>query len=402
MIIAELKTLRTKEQKGDDFMSSELQVRDFHCNNCGAPLDIPKNSKGKVVCPSCKTECVIEGLVKNAEIQAKENINSGIPLYTEQTQLNQLLVNILTSSPDMPLDLLEKAVVIKEEHICIPAYLYYCNGMAGFTYEAGNQREHKTAIDLGDRTRVEKEQYTEWTQMSSTASTTATLIASGNKEYSSIVKKLYMTLDSNQLVDIEDLDYPFDVQTMAYNLPQSAAFNEYVKPYMDSLLEQKAIESLNGKTYRNVTMGGSNVQKDEIIRVFLGLYHIVYQYNGKDYSVYVTGDGKNYMYDDVPVDAERQKTLQDKQASMNAVPNKHKWFMIGAIICAIAALFTMGITLIGTVVCIVFYVKFKKEYDSAQAVIQKDIDDFVGQVDSVKQQFMQKGQPLNGIYSINQ
>ena len=51
---------------------STMQVRDFHCNNCGAPLSIPKNSKGKVVCPSCKTECIIEGLVKNSEIQAKE------------------------------------------------------------------------------------------------------------------------------------------------------------------------------------------------------------------------------------------------------------------------------------------------------------------------------------------
>ena len=48
-------------------------VQDFKCNGCGAPLPIPKNSKGHVKCPSCKTECVIEGLVKNAEIAAKEN-----------------------------------------------------------------------------------------------------------------------------------------------------------------------------------------------------------------------------------------------------------------------------------------------------------------------------------------
>ena len=56
--------------KEDLFMGA---VQDFKCNGCGAPLPIPKNSKGHVKCPSCKTECVIEGLVKNAEIAAKEN-----------------------------------------------------------------------------------------------------------------------------------------------------------------------------------------------------------------------------------------------------------------------------------------------------------------------------------------
>lgn len=381
-------------------MLSEMQVRDFHCNNCGAPLEIPRNSKGKVICPSCKTECVIEGLVKNAEIQEKENINSGIPLQADGLVLNQHIVNILANSPCMPLDVFEKAVIIKEEHICVPAYLYYCNAMAAFTYEAGNQREHKTAIDLGDRTRVEKEQYTEWTQMSSTVSTTATLLASGNREYSEVIQELYMHLDPNQLIDIEDLDYPFDVQTASYNLPQSAAFNEYVKPYMEKLLEQQAIDSLNGKTYKNISMGGSNIQKDEIIRVFLGLYHIIYEYNGKQYSVYITGDGQNYTTDDVPVDSQRQQIIAEKEAAKNAVKNKHKWFMIGAIICTIAALFTMGITLIGTIVCIVFYVKFKKEYNSAQSVIQQEIDSLVGEAEQAKQQFLQKKQPLNGIYSV--
>lgn len=58
------------------------------------------------------------------------------------------------------------------------------------------------------------------------------------------------------------------------------------------MLAIKAEESLNGKTYKNLVMGGSNIQKDEIIRIFLGLYHIVYEYNGKQHSVYITGDGK--------------------------------------------------------------------------------------------------------------
>lgn len=386
---------------------SSLQIRDFHCNNCGAPLEIPKNSKGKVVCPSCKTECVIEGLVKNSEILSKENINSGIMLQSEPATLNQRVVEILTSSPAMPLDVLEKAVVTKEEHICVPSYLYYCNASAAFTYEAGNIREHKTAIDRGDYTQVEKEQYMEWSQMSSTASTTATLVASGNREYSDIVRKLYMHLDPNALVDIEDLEYPFDIQTSVYNLPQAAAFNEYVKPYVEKLLEKKAEDSLNGKTYRNISMGGSNVQKDEVIRIFLGFYHIVYEYNNKEYSVYVTGDGKNYVYDDVPTDPERAKILEGmeekKKNASNSVKSHHGWFIAGMIAFIALGIFVSGWLMIFALPCLICYCvfnsKYKKKLNTVLDPINKEIADFKAQPDVVKQQFIQSGRPLNGIYS---
>lgn len=390
-------------------MSSELQVRDFHCNNCGAPLEVPKNSKGKVVCPSCKTECVIEGLVKNSEIQSKENINSGIMLQMDTSELNQCVVSALTSSPIMPLDALEKAVVTKEEHICVPAYLYYCNASASFTYEAGNIREHKTAIDRGDYTTVEKEQYMEWTQMSSTASTTATLVASGNREYSEIIRQLYMHLDPNRLIDVEDLEYPFDVQTATYNLPQAAAFNEYVKPSVEKVLEEKAKESLNGKTYRNISMGGCNVQKDEVIRVFLGFYHIVYEYNNKRYSVYVTGDGQKYVYDDVPTDPERERILAEmeakKETARKSVKGFHGWFIPAMIVSFILGLgfdaFALGIILaVGFLVCfIVFKSKYNKKLNTVLDPINKEIEDFKAQPEMVKQQFIQSGRALNGIYS---
>lgn len=380
-------------------MATEMQLKDFHCNNCGSPLSIPNNSKGIVVCPSCKTECVIEGLVKNSEIQAKENINSGISINADISTLHTGVIQAITSSMYMPLDALEKTVVTKKEHICIPAYLYYCNGMASFTYEAGNEREHKTAIDRGDYTTVEKERYTEWTQMSSSVSTTATVIASGNREYASIIQNLYMHLDPNTLIDVEDLEFPYDVQTLSYNLPQSAAFNEYVKPYMDQKLKEQVDVSLNGKTYRNVSMGGSSIQKDEIVRIFLGVYRITYVYNGQEYVSYVSGDGQRFINGETPVDPERQRIYEEKMAAMSSVKNKHKYFMIGMIIFTIAALFTMGITLIGTVVCGVFYFKYRKEYKAAQSVYQKELDDMQSETLQTIRNFLDKGQPLHGVFS---
>lgn len=54
------------------------------------------------------------------------------------------------------------------------------------------------------------------------------------------------------------------------------------------------------------------------------------------------------------------------------------------IICTIAALFTYGITLIGTILFGIFYFKRKKEYNNAQANCQKEIDEFVAQSDNAK------------------
>lgn len=92
------------------------------------------------------------------------------------------------------------------------------------------------------------------------------------------------------------------------------------------MLAIKAEESLNGKTYKNLVMGGSNIQKDEIIRIFLGLYHIVYEYNGKQHSVYITGDGKNYIYDDAPIDSQRQQLLEEKKSAKNSMPKRQDCF----------------------------------------------------------------------------
>ena len=111
-----------------------------------------------------------------------------MPLAADAGALHERIVKDLTNSPGMPLDLLELVEIVKEEHLCVPAYLFYCDAMGNYTYDAGNIREHKTAIDLGDKVRVEKERYVEWTQMSGSVSSSETLVASGNKQFADVVK----------------------------------------------------------------------------------------------------------------------------------------------------------------------------------------------------------------------
>ena len=68
---------REKKREGLRKEKSMAQVTDFKCNNCGAPLIVPKNAR-KVICPYCYTECNVEGNVVNAEVLNKENIAGGL------------------------------------------------------------------------------------------------------------------------------------------------------------------------------------------------------------------------------------------------------------------------------------------------------------------------------------
>jgi hypothetical protein len=317
----------------------------------------------------------------------------------------------------------EKGEVVREEHCCIPSYLFYCNATASYTYEAGNTRTQIVVRSDGEKSWEEARSHTEWTQMSGTANASATLVASGNRQAAPQVKKMYMFLDPNELVDFDELDFPPDVITDDYNLPQAASFNEYIKPYVETLLREQAKKSMEGKEARNFSMsGGSRIDKDEIVRVFLGLYRVVFKYGGKEYSVWMTGDGKKTFIEELPVDMERQKAIDEaKQAKEKStaalVAPKTGGLTFGLVVCIIVTViltlsmlgggggiaFLLALPfLAGAIACGVFRSKKKNAYSTQQTEIEakykKDVAEIEAQAVNVVQQFKQQKKALRGIY----
>ena len=92
-----------------------VTVKNLLCTGCGAPLTVPKKSSGYLKCSSCDTECVLDGIVKNAEIAAKENINSGVPIAASPAIHHKILVSTIAQSPHMPIDAFEEIEVLREE-----------------------------------------------------------------------------------------------------------------------------------------------------------------------------------------------------------------------------------------------------------------------------------------------
>jgi hypothetical protein len=358
---------------------------------------------------------VIEGLIKNAEIAAKENINSGFPLFASSATLHHKLVSVLSEATYMPLDVFEKGEVVREERHCVPAYWFQCNGTISFNYEVGNERVETYTVSRGNSVETRERTRTDWSPSSSSANVSPALFAPGNRKHALRIKNLYTYLDHNKLIDIEELDFPHDVETHNYDLPQPAAYTEYIAPLVETMLEEKARGSVVKLNYKNFTLGGSTIQK-EVVRVFLGLYHVVFKYGDKEYSVWITGDGERAFYEGMPEDAQRKKTLEEKNQLMeqevSSIPvPKTVVFTLGIVMSIILGVvlarvvqFIVGLVagLAGYIVFAVLRSRKRKAYDAqvseVRAKFQKEIDDFNAQASNAVQQFKMQKKTLRGIY----
>ena len=383
-------------------------AKNFRCDGCGASLQIPNNARGNVKCPHCKNDCWIDSIIKNAEIAAKENINSGISLSASPVMLHDKLILLLSESPCIPFDVFGQIEVVREERYCIPAYCFECTGEASFTYEVAEKRKQTYTVGSGNDVEVKEKTHIDWKNMNDRTNISEIVFVSGNKNFIPQIEKLYICLDSGLLVDFEELDFPLDVQTFNYNLPQPTAFNDHIKPYMERILQQKAKKSLDSKNVRNFSMGGSMIQK-EITRVFLGLYHVVYEYNGAAYSMWVTGDGKKGWLDGMPEDINRKSAFDKMKQEMDLIDDKEKsssfcsktWQLVSGFsfqLHLLATLFTAGfyLAIVGFI-----YVQQKSEkekYQSQRAKVRNDIDGLIAQSSKAAQQFRLQQKNLRGIY----
>ena len=392
-------------------LTETIAAKTFICNGCGTPLKIPLN-KMVVQCPSCKNDCLIEKISKNLEIAAKEHINSGIPLTATPEELHKTILNCLYSSAYLPLDIHDNIVVLREEHYCVPAFCFECDGTASFRFEQGVERKETYSEKSGDSYVTKTRTHIDWHPVSNFASATETLFTSGNRDFVYQIYQLYSNISPSMLVDIEDLDFPLDIETSVFNVPQASAFNEHIKPIMEELLEKQAYNSMQATSgrVRNFSVIGCKVQK-EMTRVFLGLYCLVYKYHDGEYMIWATGDGKKTLFDRLPYDAQREHTHVEKKQHLSSIPsNKTGWMVFGLIAFLIGAgaayynqvdighVIMLGIVALIFGIFLPFVAKKGKEYDYQRANSKDDLRNFESELPAKIQQFKDRKVALKGIY----
>jgi DNA-directed RNA polymerase subunit RPC12/RpoP len=393
--------------------TTTVMAKSFRCSGCGASLEIPKNSRGNVRCPHCKNECVLDGLVKNAEMAAKNNISSGIALSATPHLLHRQIISLLSETPTIPLDIFEKAEVVREERYCVPAFEFEYDAEAPFKYQLGKRetrQEHGFKDGAKTITTITE---TIWYPQSSSAAVNGTLYLSGNKELAVYINKLYGSIiDSKDFIDFEYLEYPVDVKTLDFNIPETTVLNEYVKPIVDSQIQEEVTILLRNENVKDINISGIKINRN-VKRVFLGLYHVVYKYNGKEYSLWANGNGKRICHEGIPVDPKRKAAIQEKEAEKAAVPRKTGLLTFGLTIGIIATILG-GLAMLGgagldslillipglaiAILCGIKRSKIVQIYDAKCAKIQDEIDVIVAQATSVVQKFKSQRKALPGIY----
>ena len=350
-------------------MRTDVNIKSLSCPSCGAPLSVTKNTTDIVYCGKCGTKCVITGLSVNEEILKKNNINSGIPVIATPDRIHNTVFTFVTTSKNFPINVLEELEITAVRVVSVPAYLFTVSAFATCTYEAGNQRRQQDGSS-----------YIEWTQMSAVANYSQTVIVCGNNKYLNVIHSFYSTMDPAKLVDIEFLNYPAGTVTESFDVPYFTAFNQYVKPAVDQGIKASAQQPLNGKKYRNFSMGPANIQKEYEARISLGIYIVDCKFKHQHFSLYLNSDATNYLASvQAPEDTARSSYVSNLKATKKSIKS--------------------------TFVSDIFHGGFSKAKENSAAhkeekqQMQQKIDSVIQEPERAKAEFLKRGCRFKGVYS---
>lgn len=362
-------------------MKYDVSIKSLNCPNCGAQLSVTRNTTDIVFCGACGTKCVITGLNVNEEILKKNNINSGIPLIASPIKIHDSIFEFITTSKNYPINVLEDLVITSVKTVSVPAYLFTVSAFATYTYEAGNQRQQDNVVtNRKGQVVTQHKTYTEWTQMSSVANYGQTVVVCGNNIYMNIINCFYGSMNPSSLVDIEYLDYPAGTVTESFNVPYASVFNQYVRPSIEQGIFASAQLPLQGKMYRNFSIGQANIQKEYEARISLGLYVVDCSYNNLHFSIYLNSDATNYLATvKPPEDEARASYISNLKATKKSIKSTF-----------VSDVFHGGIS------------KAKENsavHKEEKSQMQQKIDSVKEEPEIAKREFIRRGCRLKGIYS---
>jgi hypothetical protein len=343
--------------------------------------------------------------------------SSGLGLTAANPRIHSKLIQILSVKPNLPLDIFEQAEVLREEHYFGPAYAFFCNGTAPYTYDAAMYVKRTWTEDSSSgntawqTTKTETD--TQWQPVSSSVSLSKTIYVTGNSDYADQIDKLFNTTSiDGKLVGINELGLPADAVLLGDNLSEQQAYTRHAVPSVKEQLRFQADAAMKtaskGKETRNFHMSDASVQKDSAVdKVLLGSYCVILGYRGQEYPVWLSGDGSSGYADALPRDSVQERLIADKKREQeNIPPAKTGLLTLGIVGGMLLAFFgyaspyhigsLLGLALAAA--CFVFRFQKSKEYRNRYDAVQKEIDALTSRFDGIAKDFKNRRQALKGIY----
>jgi hypothetical protein len=285
----------------------------FACSGCGASLAYSATDRA-LKCEYCGTVTEIPSQEEGAPAQADEIV----PLGVDITALTDIVYQHLASGDLTPDHLLEHASFVVKEQIYVPVYQFYGSYEAQWTASFGYDRQehytdYETRYENGKSRRVavsKTKTVTDWRPVNGNDSGQFNVLAYGG----SMLKASPLNVET--LVEYKlgaesvafDRSYVKGVASEEFSVTESDAYSSNAKGKVNSIIDSSVRQHAQGDKQRDWHWTGS-INKDSAT-LLVPLCHAVYEFEGKQYHVWVNGaKGDRLVATALPVDAKRKQSV---------------------------------------------------------------------------------------------
>lgn len=271
---------------------ADLKIR---CDKCGSELTYKPGTE-TLVCAYCGNTVRIPTQVVNPEDITDTDLI--IPLQIQGDALTNATRVYMTQGQFTPDDLVQKATITKQWLKYVPFYLYHGEFHANWTASFGYNRREGS----GSNSRT----VTDWRPASGTVSGPFSLLGYAGNEVDRNCADLLADQDRSKLV-------PYDAKFMTgfpndkFALSEREAYQTYVEDRVAALVASEVKANAQGDEQKDWHWSGSQSYETKTLYLPVGLS--VFEYEGKEYKVWVDGvDPTRFTGDPLPVDDKKQKS----------------------------------------------------------------------------------------------
>lgn len=378
-----------------------MQIKTGHikCSSCGAPLDLPEGTlKTRFKCPFCN----VENYILNEDLTT-----GGLNHELSDAGIHKKLIEILSSSPFPPYDVFENTNVKKVNRLIIPVHWFLaCTGMATFTYERGFKKEFNEIGFYDDDGEKHTYTRTDWTPMSAVVNDIRDYLVSANKQYNDVFRQLYGDVRNPEIGDAESLHFSDEAIDTKFDWSEAEVTGNTLKEMITETVEAKANESVKNISSRNENLDSVNIQKTESRVISIGIYEVILEYNGKEYTIYISHNGDAFTAEEIPFAEDLQAIVDEKTKEKDTVESSPKRTIL---LLAIIILISLGIMTIFAFVgllfllvagiLIIFYVPIEKECRARKKALEDAQNEINGKFAKIKEDFLNNKVALKGALS---
>ena len=377
----------------------EIKTGHIKCSSCGAAIDFPEGTlKKRFKCPFCN----VENFILNEDLSV-----GGLNHELSDAKVHKRIIEIISDSHFPPYDIFENIYIKKVNRLIIPVHWFLaCNGMATFTYERGIKKEFNQVSfsddDNGNRTYTR----TDWTPMSAVVSDIRDYFVSANKEYNEVFIQLYGDVRNQEIGDAESLTYADEAIDTKFDWTEAEVTSGTLKDLVTQTIEVKAHESVENISSRNEHLDSVHIQKTETRKISIGIYEIIFEYQGRDYKIYLSHDGNVSYTEGLPSDPNAQSIVDSKTQERDLIEDSFKKkFLVAAIIILISLgimtlLAFIGIFfLIAAGILIIIYIPVEKECRARAKALEDAKNDINNGFNQVKENFLKNRVAMKGALS---